>query len=92
MASLRLENFEVSLVSKASTSSLGALNSTNSISALVLVSFLGNTGFLSLLPTFGGTDCLPTDREARNYIVVILFKMLRKELLGKSSRAFLYFF
>ncbi len=51
MASLRLENFDFSFVSKASTSSLGALNSTSSISCLFLFSFLGNTELLFLSPS-----------------------------------------
>jgi len=52
MASLRLENWDLSFVSKAFTSSFGALNSTSSICALVLFSFLGNVELLSPLRAY----------------------------------------
>jgi hypothetical protein len=87
MASLRLENFVVSFVSKASTRLRGALNSMSSISCLFL-SFFG-TSCIPLF-VFVGFFCQP--KEACSYFVVILFKAQRKELLGKCSRAFFYFF
>jgi hypothetical protein len=62
MASLRFENFDLSLSSKASTNSLGALNSTSSISCLIFV-FLGNATAFSPSYFIGMIACQPVEKQ-----------------------------
>lgn len=62
MASLRLENFDLSLMSNASTSSLGALNSTSSISCLTLFSLLGKVELLTLQLLSANSVCQPKEK------------------------------
>jgi len=82
MASLLLENCVFSLVSKASTSFFGALNSISSMSSFdasflgLVVCFLG-----TLLSPDLGSDVMRRLGEANNRFVVTLFKVVRKELL-----------
>jgi len=92
IASLLLENCDLSFASKASTSFFGALNSTNCISKTsffgVIILFLGT--FLS--PSLPDDDHNELLSEASNKSVVTIFKVVRREPLWEFSRGEFYIF